>query len=77
MAVEKIIIEPANNGFIASNGKGVKLIGKTTKELTSLIAEQTAKAVNDLSFANSTVELTISVETVVTPQNSKNNEQVV
>lgn len=68
---ERIIIEAANNGFIASNKKGVKLIGKTVEELAKLIADQTATAVNKLQFGNGSIALTISVETIVTPQNDK------
>ena len=66
-----MIIEPASNGFIADNGKGVKLIGKTMEELAKLIAEQTAKAVEKLMFGNGSVTLTISVETIVIPKSSK------
>lgn len=68
---EKIIIEPANNGFIASNNKGVKLIGRTVEDLAKLISDQTAKAINKLMFGNSSIALTISVETIVIPQNDK------
>lgn len=71
MAVEKIIIEAASNGFIASNGKGVKIIGNDIDELSKLIAEQTAKAVKNTMFGNNPVALTISVETIITPQNNK------
>lgn len=71
MAVEKIIIEPVSNGFFASNGKGVKIVGKDMDELSRIIAEQTAKAVKSTMFGNSSVELTISVETIITPKNSK------
>lgn len=77
MAVEKIIIEAASNGFIASNGKGVKIIGNNIDELSKLIAEQTAKAVKSTMFGNNPVALTISVETIITPQTTKKNEQVV
>lgn len=74
MAVEKLIIEPAANGFIASSQRGAKLIAKTKEELAKIIAEETATAIDKAMFGNSSVELTISVETIIIPQNSKTNE---
>lgn len=67
---EEIIIEPASNGFIANNNKGVKLIGKTTDELVKLIADQTGKAIEKQMFGKGSVKLTLTVETIVTPKNN-------
>ncbi len=71
---ERLIIEPANNGFIASNDRGVKLIGKTVEELAKLIADQTTAAVKRLQFGNGSVALTISVETILTPKAENKDE---